>query len=91
MNQQPALPLPGPDAAGQYHYVGDRDKLPWAVQQAGNPICSQADLQALAPILRQDQTWAFEKPQTYYNFFTRCNKLLKINPDSLPGVPASAG
>jgi hypothetical protein len=65
MYQQPALLMPGPDAAGQYPYVGDRDKLPWAVQQAGHPIRTQADLQALAPILRQDQTWAFEKPQTY--------------------------
>jgi hypothetical protein len=36
-----------------------------AETQSGHPIRGQADLQALAPVLRENRTWSFEKPQTY--------------------------
>jgi hypothetical protein len=65
MEHQSSHPMPGPDEQGHYSYVGDQEKLPWAVQQAGHPIRSQIDLQTLAPILRQDEEWSFTKPQTY--------------------------
>jgi hypothetical protein len=55
----------GPDAAGRYHYLGDGANLVQARTQAGHLVHSQADLQAIAPILREDRTWSFEKPQTY--------------------------
>jgi hypothetical protein len=59
------LPQPGPDAAGHYHYLGEPARRREAATRAGHIILGQAGLQAIAPILREDRTWAFEKPQTY--------------------------
>ena len=59
------LPQPGPDAAGSYNYLGEPARRREAAGRAGHSIRSQADLQAITPILREDRTWAFEKPQTY--------------------------
>lgn len=55
----------GPDEAGRYHYLGEASNLRRATSRFGHPIRSQADLQRLTPILRDDRTWGFEKPQTY--------------------------
>ena len=55
----------GPDRLGRYPYLGDPGNLDRARTCAGHPIRSQADLQALAPVLRDDQRWGFAKPQTY--------------------------
>jgi hypothetical protein len=62
-----AQPLsePGPDAQGRYHFLGEPARRRKAEAQSGHPIRGQADLQALAPVLREDRTWSFEKPQTY--------------------------
>jgi hypothetical protein len=59
------LPQPGPDESGRYHYLGEPSRRREAAVRAGHPISGQADLQAITPILREDRTWAFEKPQTY--------------------------
>jgi hypothetical protein len=56
---------PGPDAAGRYHYLGDPETHQRARSSRGYPIRSQADLLAIASILRDDLTWGFAKPQTY--------------------------
>ncbi|MFP5275166.1 hypothetical protein [Coleofasciculus sp.] len=56
---------PGPDDFGRYPYLGDPSHLCRAVKMAGHLIHSPTDLQAIAPILREDKTWPFEKPQTY--------------------------
>ena len=55
----------GPDPHGRYSYLADPANLPRARTCAGHPIRTQADLQAIAPILREDRTWGFTKPQTY--------------------------
>jgi hypothetical protein len=55
----------GPDENGHYHYLGDPANLVRAGNCLGHLIHSQADLQKIAPILRQDRTWSFDKPQTY--------------------------
>jgi hypothetical protein len=61
---QPLTEL-GPDAQGRYHFLGEQARRRKAETQSGHLIRSQADLQALAPVLREDRTWSFEKPQTY--------------------------
>jgi hypothetical protein len=55
----------GPDDFGRYFYLGDPAHLSRARTCIGHPIRSQADLQAIAPILREDLTWSSSKPQTY--------------------------
>jgi hypothetical protein len=55
----------GPDGQGRYCYLGDPGNLARARTCLGHSICSQADLQALAPIFREDQEWSVGKPQTY--------------------------
>src|SRR5690348_1722710 len=55
----------GPDERGRYFYLGGPANLSRARTRAGHPIRSQADLQALTPILREDQAWSAAKPQTY--------------------------
>lgn len=55
----------GPDAQGRYHFLGEPARRLAAAGRSGHPIRGQADLQSLAPVLREDRTWSFEKPQTY--------------------------
>lgn len=55
----------GPDAQGRYYFLGEPDRRREAESRGGHPIRGQSDLQALAPVLREDRTWSFEKPQTY--------------------------
>lgn len=55
----------GPDGQGRYHFLGEPARRREAAGPSGHPIRGQDDLQALAPILREDRTWSFEKPQTY--------------------------
>gem|GEM_PF-1339532 len=55
----------GPDAQGRYHFLGEPVRRREAEARGGHPIRGQSDLQALAPVLREDRTWSFEKPQTY--------------------------
>lgn len=62
---QPEVPQPGADAEGRYRFLGDPARLHAAREKKGHPIRTQSDLQAIASILREDRTWAFEKPQTY--------------------------
>lgn len=55
----------GPDVFGRYFYLGDPANLSRARACIGHPIRSHGDLQAIAPILREDLTWSCSKPQTY--------------------------
>jgi hypothetical protein len=55
----------GPDPHDRYFYLGDPANLVRARTCLGHPIHSQTDLQALAPILREDREWNAGKPQTY--------------------------
>jgi hypothetical protein len=55
----------GPDEQGRYHFLGEPARRREAEARGGHPIRSQSDLQVLTPVLREDRTWSFEKPQTY--------------------------
>jgi hypothetical protein len=55
----------GPDKQGRYRYLGDPSSLSHARTCSGHPIRSQADLQVLTPILREDRAGSAAKPQTY--------------------------
>lgn len=59
------LPERGPDAQGRYPYLGAHRQPQRDRPAAGHIIRSQADLQAIADMLRSDRSRAFEKPQTY--------------------------
>jgi hypothetical protein len=59
------LPERGPDAQGRYPYLGVRRHPRRDSVDAGHIIRSQADLPAIAEMLRADRSRAFEKPQTY--------------------------
>ncbi len=65
VEQPEPLATLGPDAQGRYHFLGEPERRRAAEGKAGQPIRGQADLRAIAPILREDRSWSFEKPQTY--------------------------
>jgi hypothetical protein len=55
----------GPDALGRYHFLGEPARRHEAEARAGYVVGGQDDLRAIAPLLREDRTWSFEKPQAY--------------------------
>jgi hypothetical protein len=63
--EPPAPARPGPDPLGRYHYLGDRERLRWAEGRRGHTIRSQADLNALAPVLRSESSPPCGRPQVF--------------------------